>query len=153
MPVRPILFAAFAAGALLAGAAQAQSRDSATANASIVVLDPAQVRHDADVSVADVTRPAKGFTTATAEEGSYTVVGLGGEAYNISTPASVTLTRSGGSEEIQLSLKSSETVGAFVGPADQPASARVRVKGSLPVTADAKSGVYRGQYQVTIAFQ
>ncbi|MCR5880503.1 DUF4402 domain-containing protein [Phenylobacterium sp. J367] len=152
MLVRPTFFAMLAAGALLAGAAQAQTRDSAVTNASITVLDPGQMSHDADLAIADVTRPAKGSKTATAEEASYTVVGLGGEAYSISTPSTVTLTRDGGAEEIKLTLHPSRTVGAFTGPAGQPASAKVEVQGSLPVSADAKTGVYKGQYDVTVAF-
>lgn len=153
MVLRTALLAAFVAGALPAGAALAQARDGVVTNASITVMDPAQVSHDSDLAVADVARPAKGSKTAVAAQGAYTLGGLGGEGFAISTPGTVVLTRSGGTEEIRLTLQPSQTVGAFAGPAGQPTTQRIELKGTLPVAADAKTGVYRGQYDVTIAFQ
>ncbi|WP_374472849.1 DUF4402 domain-containing protein [Phenylobacterium sp.] len=150
--MRAILVLSLTASALAAGAAAAQARDSVVTHASITVVDPAQVRHDADLSLPDVARPAAGSTTATAAEGSYTLRGLGGETFNVSTPETVVLTRNGGTEEITLKLKPSQTVGAFAGPAGQPATVTVEVGGAAPVASDAKSGVYTGQYGVTVSY-
>lgn len=152
--MRPKLIATLAAAALAAaGSACAQSRVSAPTQGSVTVIDPAQVRQDADLAVPTVSRPAKGARTAKASDGSYTLTGLGGEAFAVSAPQSVVLTRQGGTEEIRLQIVPSQTVGAFAGPAGQPATAKVGVSGSLPVASDAKSGVYQGQYDVTVAYQ
>lgn len=151
--MRTILIATVAAAALAAGSACAQSRASVPTQGSVTVIDPAQVRQDADLAVPAVSRPATGAKTAKAQAGSYTLTGLGGEAFNVSAPESVVLTRHGGTEEIRLKLVPSQTVGAFAGPAGQPATAKVGVNGSLPVASDAKSGVYQGQYDVTVAYQ
>lgn len=151
--MRTIMIATVAAAAFAAGSACAQSRVAVPTQGSVTVIDPAQVRQDADLALPSVSRPAKGARTATASAGSYTLTGLGGEAFNVSAPETVVLTRHGGTEELRLKIVPTQTVGAFSGPAGQPATAKVGVSGSLPVASDAKSGVYKGQYDVTVAYQ
>lgn len=155
--MRGTLILCTAIGALLAGQATAQSRTAASSGVlttgSMTVVEPAQVAQTSDLSVGAVARPAKGSTTANAEAGSYTLVGLGGEAYTIAAPKTVVLTRSGGTEEVTLTLKPSQTGGTFSGPIGVPTSARIGLSGTVPVASDAKGGVYRGQYDVTVAYQ
>jgi hypothetical protein len=118
----------------------------------MTVLEPAQVRHDADLTVGAVAVPANGSRTARASEGGYTLSGLGGESYTVSTSDTVVLTREGGGEEIRLRIAPSQTVGAFTGTAGQPSTVKVGVGGTVPVPSDAKAGVYKGQYGVTVAY-
>ncbi|HEY8615866.1 DUF4402 domain-containing protein [Phenylobacterium sp.] len=153
MGVRTILLAGLAAGVFSAGGAAAQMRDSVVTNGSITVVDPAQVRHDSDLTVGPVSRPQSGARTANAQAGSYTLTGMAGEAFSISTPETVTLTRDGGTEEIKLKLTPTQKVGAFTGQAGHAVTAKVGVNGSVPVPSNAATGVYKGQYDVTVAYQ
>lgn len=139
-----------AAGSLLAGGASAQV---APAQGSVTVFEPAQIARDADLSVAAVVRPAAGSRTATASSASYSVTGLGGESFNLSVPSSLTLVRSGGTEEIRLTLTPSRTQGTLTGAAGQVSATRIGIGGTLPVSSTAVSGDYRGKYAVTLAYQ
>lgn len=148
-----LLLGTAAAGLLAAAPAWAQASSGVVTYGSMTVMDPAQVTQTSDLSVGAVSRPAKGATTANAQAGSYTVTGLGGDAYTISTPTTVVLTRSGGAEEVTLTLKPSQTGGTFAGPMGMPTSAKIGLTGTVPVSSEAKAGVYRGKYDVTVAFQ
>jgi hypothetical protein len=138
------------AGSLLAGGAWAQV---APTQGSVTVFEPAQIARSADLSVADVVRPATGSHTATASAASYSVTGLGGESFNFSVPESLTLVRSGGTEEILLTLTPTRTQGALAGPTGQVSAVRIGIEGALPVSSTAVSGAYQGKYAVTLAYQ
>src|SRR5690349_10317834 len=90
--------------ALAAAPAFAQSQAQVMTQGSATIMDPAQISPGAALTVDPVARPDSGSRTATAKAGSYTLVGQGGETYNLSVPSTVKLTRSGGTEEIELTL-------------------------------------------------
>ena len=139
--------------ALIAAPALAQSQAQVPTQGSVQVLDPAQISAGAQLSVDPVARPESGSRTATAKAGSYTLTGPGGQTYNLSVPSSVKLTRSGGTEEIELTLKPSSTSGTFGGSQDQVTARQVGVGGSAPVTSASKGGVYQGEVPVTLTYQ
>ena len=68
-------------------------------------------------------------------------------------PSSVKLTRSGGTEEIELTLKPSSTSGTFGGQQDKVSAKEVGVGATAPVTSASKAGVYEGQLPVTLTYQ
>ncbi|MET0274704.1 MAG: DUF4402 domain-containing protein [Phenylobacterium sp.] len=150
IPLRRLPLFALAAS-LSAGSACAQV--SVQTQGSVTVLDPAQIARETDLSVADVARPAAGSRITNATAGSYTVVGQGGETFNVSAPTSLTLVRAGGTEEIQLSLKLSGSQGAFTGAVDQVSAAKIGIGGTVPVSSTTVPGAYQGKYTVTLAYQ
>jgi hypothetical protein len=150
MTSRLLLLGLGLAGALLAGGAWGQA---APTQGSVTIFEPAQIARAADLSVADVARPANGSRTATATPASYSVTGLGGESFNLAVPESMTLVRSGGTEEIRLTLTPTRTQGALTGPTDQVSNVRIGIAGALPVSSTAVSGAYQGKYAVTLAYQ
>lgn len=135
-----------------AGEAWAQGQASAPARASVTVLDPAQVRQESDLTLGAIARPARGSRTGTGSA-SYAVSGMGGESFSISAPQSVTLTRSGGTEEIELKLTPSQTGGALPGRPGLPSTTRFGVGASVQAPSSAAAGVYTGEYGVTVGYQ
>jgi hypothetical protein len=136
---------------LLAGHAWAQA--SVVTQATINVVEPAQISQGADLSMADVTRPSAGSRVAIAQAGSYTVTGMGGETFNLSTPTTLTLVRVGGTEEVQLTLTPSRVQGAHTGPVDHISATQIGLSGSVPVSSTTAVGTYQGKYTVTLAYQ
>jgi hypothetical protein len=142
-----------ALGALLAGPAAAQASASAQATGSAEIIDPARISQESSLTVANVTRPTAGAKTAVAGGASYTVTGQGGETYTISAPSSLKLVRAGGTEEIELTLTPSSTTGAFGGSSDRASAATIKVTGSAPVTSTTPTGLYQGEYGLTLSYQ
>jgi hypothetical protein len=140
------------AASAAAGAAFAQGQASATSRASVTVLDPAQVRQESDLTLGAIARPARGSRTGTGSA-RYAVSGMGGESFSISAPQSVTLTRSGGTEEIQLQLQPSQTGGALPGRPGVPSTTRFGVGATVQAPSSAAAGVYTGEYGVTVGYQ
>lgn len=138
---------------LLAGPAAAQASASASATGSAEIIDPARISQESSLTVASVTRPDSGSKTAVAGGASYTVAGQGGVTYTISAPSTMTLVRAGGTEQIELTLTPSKTGGAFAGAADRASETTIKVTGSAPVTSATPTGLYQGQYGLTLSYQ
>jgi hypothetical protein len=152
MTLRSLAATAVTIAALAAaGQACAQGQASAPTRASVTVLDPAQVRQESDLALGAIAA-ARGARTATGNAG-YAVSGLGGESYSISAPQSVTLTRSGGTEEVQLKLKPSQTGGALPGRPGVPSTTRFGLGATVQAPSNATAGVYTGEYGVTVGYQ
>lgn len=138
---------------LIAGPAAAQVSASAQATGSAEIIDPARISQESSLTLANVLRPENGSKTAVAAGATYTLTGQGGETYTISAPSSLKLVRAGGTEEIELTLTPSKTTGAFVGATDRASAATIQVTGSAPVTSTTPTGLYQGQYGLTLAYQ
>jgi hypothetical protein len=107
----------------------------------------------ASLSIPNVARPASGSTTAVASQGSFTIVGQGGENFTISMPSTLKLVRAGGTEEVIVTLKPSSSSGAFTGPEGKVSATTIGVEGSVPVSSTAASGTYLGQFGITRDYQ
>jgi hypothetical protein len=147
------MLAGAALGVLIAGPAAAQASASAQTNGSAEIIDPARISQESSLTVGNVTRPTVGSRTAVAAGASYTVTGQGGQAYTISAPSNLKLVRAGGTEEIELTLTPSATTGAFGGSTDRASEATIKVTGSVPVTSTTPTGLYQGQYGLTLSYQ
>ena len=142
-----------AALALIGGEAAAQASAQVVTQGSATIMDPAAIAPGAALSVDAVTTPKAGSKTHAAKAGSYTLHGQGGETYNIAIPSSVKLVRQGGGEEIELSVKATQTTGAFKGPEGKVGTTEVGVAATAPVTSTSKGGVYQGEVPVTLTYQ
>lgn len=138
---------------LLAGEAAAQAQAQVTTTGSATIMDPAQIAPGAALKVEPVARPKSGSATANATAGSFTLVGQGGEAFDLAVPSSVKLVRSGGVEEIELTLKSSGSTGTFAGAQGTVSATQVGIGGTAPVTSSSPAGLYEGQVPVTLTYQ
>lgn len=139
--------------ALIAGPAAAQAGASVQATGSAEIVDPARISQESSLTVANVTRPEAGSKTAVASGATYTLTGQGGETYTISAPSSLKLVRAGGAEEIELTLTPSATTGAFGGSTDRASATTIKVTGSAPVNSTTPTGLYQGQYGLTLSYQ
>jgi hypothetical protein len=143
------------AGAALlsvAAAAHAQSQSSATATGTTTILEPLAISQGAAFGQGAVARPRDGAGAVDVPGATYTVTGLGGQSFNVTTPSSIKLSRVGGADQIQLTLNPSQTTGLVPGPASRPGSAVIGVGGTAPVTGATSNGLYVGEYGLTVAY-
>jgi hypothetical protein len=136
--------------ALLAGVAGAQT--PAATGGSVTVMDPIELSQGAQMTQGSVVRPRAGAGPVSLSTATYTLKGLGGETFNVTAPASIALTRAGGSEQIRLTLTPSQTTGLVAGAAGAPGSATFGVTGSAPVSGATAGGLYVGEYGLTVAY-
>lgn len=151
MGVRIILLGV--AAALCAGPALAQG--SATATGSITILDPPALGKETEMTVAPVARPSgAGAVSAQGLAARYSVSGAAGDTFNIAMPSSLKLVRSGGTEEVMLTLTPSGAVRGLAGALGTRSSAAFGVEGQVTgVTGTAAAGTYQGAFQVIMALQ
>lgn len=167
---------ATAIGLVAAGSACAQANSTQTTNSSVTVFRPITLTKNTDLSFGTVVRPSTGSGTvtisnadgaraavggvallntgpnATASRATYSVAGEGGQTYAITVPANFTMTRTGGSETITLTLSSSSTGGALSGALGAAGAASFGVGGSIPVANTTASGAYTGTFNVVVAY-
>jgi hypothetical protein len=145
-----------AGAALLSAAAAAHAQggvqSSATASGTMTVLDPVAISESAEFAQGAVARPKAGAGSVDVPGATYTVSGLGGQSFNVTTPASIKLSRVGGADQIQLTLTPSQTTGLVPGPASRPGAATIGVGGTAPVTGATSNGLYVGEYGLTVAY-
>lgn len=168
--------AMLAAGLLLAaGPALAQDNSSIAVGATGVIFQPIVLTKDADLNFGVVVRPESGVGSVTidaatgqrtlsgqgavlntgpaASRAAFTVGGEGGQTYTISAPATLTLTRSGGSETVVATLTPSATSGALSGSlGGGSGSSSFGVCGQLPIADSLTAGAYAGSFTVTVAY-
>ncbi len=81
---------------------------------------------------------------------SYTVDGVGGQNFDISVPATMTLTRFGGSETFTVTLVPSDLTGTLSGNSSGAGTASFGVGGRFTVNTGAVIGLYQGTFLVTV---
>lgn len=93
----------------------------------------------------NATLVGSSFSAAT-----YTVAGDGGQAFDIEVPPSFLLTRSGGSETIEVTLLPSAASGMLSGTTGNVGEAEFSVGGNFTVTTGTVIGLYSGTFTVTV---
>jgi hypothetical protein len=169
-----ILLTAAAALAALAVSAPAMAQ-SATGQGSITVIRPLTVAKTADLRFGTVVRPSTGsgevaISAAGARSTTGGVVGLssgeapqaaqftidgeGGQSVSVTVPATFAMTN--GSKTLTVTTTNSlgaaasaQTLSNALGGAG---SLNVRVGGTVPVAADAATGLYTGTFTVSAAY-
>lgn len=143
-------FCAAAAAALTGAPAWAQS--SQLTHGSIAVMDPVELTQTAEFAVRPVARPKLGSLTLPIEGSSYTLKGLTGESFNLAAPATLTLKRSGGDEQIVMSLTPNQTSGLLQSRGERTGSVRLQLDGDLPISSTTAAGLYTGNYDLTVDY-
>ncbi|MCR5878720.1 DUF4402 domain-containing protein [Phenylobacterium sp. J367] len=170
-----------AAGALALSAAAtgalAQASSTQTTTSTATIFQPIQLAKNSDLSFGTVVRPISGSGTvsiassdgqrtstggvalltngpnATAGRATYTVTGEGGQTFNINIPANFSMTRTGGSETIlvtlALSVTNPQTLSSSLG---NTGNLNFGVGGSIPVANNTQSGAYSGTFNVVVSY-
>ncbi len=158
----------------LAAPALAQSSATQSTTASVKIVQPITLTKDSDLAFGTVVRPTTGSSTVTISNASdtpalsgggdaalatsttsraaFTVGGEGGQTFSITVPASVTMTRSGGSETLNVTLTKSAPSGSLSGTMGSAGTATFNVGGALTVASTAASGNYSGSFNTTVAY-
>ena len=162
--------------AVLFTAAQAHAQSYTTATTSAVasatILQPITLLKTTDLAFGSMVRPSTGTNVivinestgarsvtgggdaalgaATNTRATYSVGGTGGATFSITVPSSVTLTRSGGSETMPVTLASSATTGTLSNGTS--GTANFGVGGSLPLATTTVPGSYSGTFDVTVGY-
>ena len=145
---------------------------SATASSSATIIKPIKIVKNLDLTFGSIaTSSAAGTvtisadaianptaalgvalapTTGTRQAAKFTISGENGVNYGVTMPATATLTRDGGSETMTVTLsKNLATTGNKLGASD----ATLYVGGVLAVVANQASGVYNGQFEITVQYE
>jgi len=162
--------AVLAAAAAWSLAASANAQTTQSVNGAINIYTPALVvNKTSDLSFGTVSRPTAGNGTVSldvnsgnvtvtggisiisgnpATRAAFTVTGTPQTNVNITYPQTFNLTRSGGSETLQVALTSS--VGS--GQLNSSGTLSVNMGGQLVVAASTVAGAYTGTYTVTAVY-
>ncbi|HEY8617233.1 DUF4402 domain-containing protein [Phenylobacterium sp.] len=170
-----------AAGAVavlaLAPAAWAQASANQNTTSTATIFQPIQLAKNTDLSFGTIVRPISGSGTvavsatdgqrtptggvallntgpnAAAGRATYTVTGEGGQSFNINIPANFSMTRTGGSETILVTLAMSVTnPQTLSGTLGTTGNLTFGVGGSIPVANTTQSGAYTGTFNVVVAY-
>lgn len=136
---------------LAAGAAHGQpgAAASVVASGSVTVLEPVAIGQVAEFGGA-VSRPKAGAGPIDVPGATYTVTGLTGETFNITTPTSIKLSRVGGADQIEMTLTPSQVAGQVPGRSGLPGQSTIGLRGQAP--ASTPNGAYVGKYGLTVAY-
>ena len=150
--MRPIFHVLMLALAVPGGVAHAQA--SAAAQGSVTIVDPPQVGQASELSVAPIIRPSGARSvTAEAAQGRYTVGGRAGDTFNLAVPSTMKLVRSGGTDEVLLTLTPPAGVTTLSGAYGAPALGEFGVGGKLGVSGATTPGLYQGSVAVILSLQ
>lgn len=161
----------------LAAAQQASAQTvsaTATASATAAILQPVTLVKNTDLSFGSLVRPSIGANTVTIDQSSgarslsgggdaslaastnsratYSVGGEGGASFSVTVPGSFTLTRTGGTETLPVSLAASAQSGSLNGSLGSVGTANFGVGGSLPLSSSTVPGDYHGTFDVTVGY-
>jgi hypothetical protein len=173
--MKHVLKIALAAVAVSAIAAPAMAQSSATqsTNATVKIVQPITLTKNTDLAFGNIVRPSSGSNTVTisnasdtpvltgggngtasgtASRASFTVGGEGGQTYSIAVAALVTMTRSGGTEPLSVTLTASGSTGTLSGSFGSAGSATFTVGGAFTVASTEVSGDYSGSFNTTVAY-
>ncbi|HWH22378.1 MAG TPA: DUF4402 domain-containing protein [Allosphingosinicella sp.] len=153
------------------GVAPAQAQQASTSG-STAIVEQFSLTNESELAFGAVLPPTSGSNTIIIDAGSgarslggggnaqlvgtgtsratYTVEGDGGQSFDINVPANVTLTRSGGTETIVVTLTASGLTGELDGSPGNAGSATFGVGGSFPITTSTVVGFYQGNFVVTV---
>jgi len=170
--IKTVLAAALVSA--IAAPAMAQSSATQSTNATVKIVQPITLTKDADLAFGTVVKPTSGsntvtistasdtpaltgagdaaLATSTASRAAFTVGGEGGQTFSITVPASVTMTRSGGSETLSVTLTGSGSSGTLSGTLGSAGSATFKVGGAFTVASSTASGNYSGSFNTTVAY-
>jgi spore coat protein U-like protein len=165
------------AAAAAAPAARAQASATAPTTSTATIFQPIQLAKNTDLSFGTVVRPITGSGTvaisasdgqrtpsggvallntgpnAPASRATYTVTGEGGQTFNVNIPANFSMSRTGGSESILVTLNMSVTnPQTLSGTLGNTGSLTFGVGGSIPVASNTQSGAYSGTFNVVVAY-
>lgn len=162
--------------AVLAAASQAVAQGSAQQSVAGTgtIFQPIVLSKVTDLEFGTVVRPLAGSGTvavdpatgqrsivgqgflvssgATPTRAAFTVAGEGAQTFSINVAPSLTLTRSGGSETLNVNLTPSAATGTLAGPAGSTGTASFGIGGQLPVSSATTVGAYSGTFTVTVAY-
>jgi hypothetical protein len=162
-------FAAALAAAAFCGAAQAQTSTSTTA--SLTVIEPAlTVTKTSDLAFGSVVRPTSGSGTISidansgnvstgggvavasvggpATRASYTIEGVPNRNIQVTLPSNFSMTRTGGTETLTVTLTSSMGGGQI----GSGGSVNVHVGGQVVLSSSTVAGAYTGNFSMTVAY-
>ncbi|HWH22207.1 MAG TPA: DUF4402 domain-containing protein, partial [Allosphingosinicella sp.] len=158
-----------AAAGLVAAPALAQNTATDSTQGTATIAAPIAIAENSALAFGPVTKPSSGGSTVTINSNdncnrsvtgnavliagssgcaTYTVTGEAGQAFNIATDTSFTMTRSGGSETLTVTLNKSASTGTI-----GQASAAFKVGGSFPIDENTIAGAYAGSFNVTVTYQ
>ncbi|MGE5501586.1 MAG: DUF4402 domain-containing protein [Ignavibacteriales bacterium] len=171
-----LLKAALAVAAISAVSQPAMAAASTTQSTSstVKIVQPITLTKNSDLAFGTIVKPTSGSSTVTISTSSdtpqltgagnaaqaasttsraaFTVGGEGGQGFSISVPASVTMTRSGGSETLSVALTASGASGSLDNSLGSAGSATFTVGGAFDVSASTVSGSYTGSFDTTVAY-
>lgn len=154
----------------LAGSAAAQSSANTNATGSMTLYQPIAITKNTDLQFGTLIRPGSGngnvtidatsgginatggigvVTSSTHSRATFTVTGESGMNFTVTTPQSFNMTRSGGSDQIQVMLASSMGGGQLSG---SPGTANFGVGGQILISNGTPSGAYSGTFTITVAY-
>ena len=162
--------AAFAA----AGPCAAQQASAQPASAFGSIFQPITLQKLSDLEFGTVVRPNAGQGVVTVDpatgarslagqgallnsgspvtRAAFTVGGEGGQAFGIAVPATMTMTRVGGSETFSVTLIPTATSGVLSGSLGSAGTAAFGVGGAMTVDAGIANGAYAGNFQVVVTY-
>lgn len=155
----------------LAFAAPAYAQSAGT-NGSTTIVEEFSLTKNSDLVFGSVLPPTSGSNIVVIDEAAgtrsltgggngalvgggtsratYLVEGDGGRTFAVTLPSSFTITRSGGSETIVVTLVPSAADGTLSGTSGTAGSAPLGVGGSFPVTSSTIVGAYLGNFTVSV---
>lgn len=169
------LIAVVAAAAALsgAGAAAAQSSASQSVNGTMTLYQPITLTKNSDLSFGTLIRPGSGngnatidassggltstggvgiVTASTHSRATFTVSGEGGLNFTVTTPQSFTMTRSGGSDTVQVALNATTGSGTLSGSNGATGTATFGVGGQIQLSNGTPTGAYSGSFTIMVAY-
>ena len=143
------ILAAALAASLWAGSACAQATQGGSG--SVTIVDPAALTPESELQLAP---RAAGSAAAQDVAARYSVGGMSGDTFNLAMPSTLRLVRSGGAEEVLVTLTPTQgAVSVLAGPKGLPSRTKVGVRGAVGATGNTPAGVYLGEYTVILSLQ
>lgn len=155
--------------------AQAQSTANTSATAGITVIQPISIVANKNMNFGTFVRPGSTTTVTLSNAGvisgltavntsgnapsqaQFTITGEGGQAINITVPATITLTSSANTLTVNTTADSGTTGSAVAstlsGTIGSAGTKVVNVGGTVSLTSTQASGAYTGSITVTAAYQ
>lgn len=157
-----------------AGPCAAQQTAAQSAGAFSSIFQPITLQKVSDLEFGTVVRPnaGQGVVTvdpatgarslsgqgallnsgATVTRAAFTVGGEGGQAFGITAPATMTMTRVGGSETFAVTLTPTITSGVLSGSLGSAGTAAFGIGGAMTVDQTIANGAYSGSFQVVVTY-
>jgi hypothetical protein len=161
--------------AALALASQASAQATASASATATVLTPISLSKTSDLAFGAMVRPSTGSNTITIDpttgnrvlgaggdaslsntlsptRAQFSVGGDGAQAFAITVPSPVTITRTGGLQTIPVTLTASASNSTLSGSVGGSGTATFGVGGALSLDSTVVGGSYTGTFNVTVGY-